>query len=112
MNIWYPALDDTEEGSSYSFGYGKRKAFIYGARLQENLVQGLARIVIADQILEMEKHGIQTVGSTHDEILCIVRRGEAKVKLAEMIEIMSTPPSWAPDLPLDAEGGFAKEYSK
>jgi hypothetical protein len=28
------------------------------------------------------------------------------------VSAMRTPPAWAADLPLDAEGGYAKEYSK
>jgi len=29
-----------------------------------------------------------------------------------MYDIMRTPPAWAPTLPLDAEGGYADNYSK
>jgi hypothetical protein len=29
-----------------------------------------------------------------------------------MGDVMSVPPSWAPDLPLKSEGGYAYEYSK
>ena len=32
--------------------------------------------------------------------------------VADMLKIMSTPPDWAPDLPLAAEGGYDVNYSK
>jgi DNA polymerase len=112
MAIWYPDLDSSEEGGSWTFGYGKTPQFLYGARLQENIVQGLARVIISEQILEIEKAGYQTVGSTHDEILCVVPEEQAEDALARMLSIMSASPAWAPDLPLGADGGFAKEYSK
>jgi DNA polymerase len=112
MPIWYPDLDSSEEGGAWSFGHGKYKSFLYGARLQENIVQGLARVIISEQVLEIEKAGIRTVGSTHDEVLGVVDEKDAPKALAKMLTIMQTSPIWAPDLPLDAEGGFAVEYSK
>jgi len=112
MAIWYPELDSTDEGSSWTFGHLNNKQFIYGARLQENIVQGLARVIISDQVLNIEKEGIRTVGSTHDEILCVVPEEQADHALERMISIMSASPAWAPELPLGAKGGYAKEYSK
>jgi DNA polymerase len=111
MNICYPNIHNGEEGG-WLFDYGKSEKKLYGAKLQENLVQGLARVVIADQLLEIEKLGLRTVSTTHDEILAVVKESEAEDALKEMLRIMSTSPEWAPDLPLGAEGGYAKEYSK
>jgi len=112
MPIWYPDLDSSEEGGAWSFGHGKHKSFLYGARLQENIVQGLARVIISEQVLAIEKAGIKTVGSTHDEVLGVVKIEAAPESLEKMLAIMRTSPVWAPDLPLDADGGFAIEYSK
>lgn len=112
MHIWYPCLDSSEEGGKWSYGYGKTKSYIYGARLQENIVQGLARVAISDQLLAIEKEGIRTVGSTHDEILAVVHESEADAALEAMLKAMRASPVWAPDLPLDAKGGYDKCYSK
>jgi len=94
------------------FVYGEYKTSLYGARLQENIVQALARIVISDQLLMMEAAGIHTVSSTHDEILAVVSEADGQATLDKMIEIMSTTPKWAKGLPLGAEGGFDKSYCK
>jgi len=32
--------------------------------------------------------------------------------LEDVVRIMTTPPSWAPDFPLAAEGWFGKRYRK
>jgi len=112
MHIWYPCLDSSDEGGQWSFGYGKTKSHIYGARLQENIVQGLARVAISDQLLEIEKYGIKTVGSTHDEIIAVAHESEADAALDVMLGAMRASPDWAPDLPLDAKGDYDRCYSK
>jgi DNA polymerase len=64
-------------------------------------------------MLEVDKlKGVRVVGCTHDEIISICPKEIAEERFANMIEIMSTPPTWAPDVPLAAEGGWARNYSK
>ncbi len=112
MFIWYPCLDSSDEGGGWTFGYTNNKSHIYGARLQENIVQGLARVIIADQLLEIERRGIRTVSSTHDEILAVVPEEDAQKTLDVMLQVTRTSPTWAHDLPLDAKGGYDHCYSK
>lgn len=92
--------------------YIKHNSKLYGAKIQENIVQALARIVVTDQILECERQGFNTVSSTHDEVLIIAKESEAEATLQQVIKIMSTPPEWCNDLPLGAEGKFKSYYSK
>jgi len=54
----------------------------------------------------------KVVSTTHDELIAIAPEAEADAALEFMIETMRRTPEWCPDLPLDAEGGWAKEYSK
>lgn len=84
---------------------------IYGGLLTENVVQALSRVIIADQMLEISKR-YRVVTMTHDEIVVICPKKDAKKCLADMLKVMSTPPDWAPDLPLAAEGGYDNCYSK
>jgi DNA polymerase len=86
--------------------------YIYGPKLQENIVQGLARVVISDQLQDIEAKGIRTVSSTHDEILAIATEAEADDVYKEMVASMSISPTWAPDLPLTASGGHSFIYCK
>jgi DNA polymerase III epsilon subunit-like protein len=119
--LFYPNLEAIptvnhwgEVDTSWQYGHNNH---IYCSRFQENLVQAMARIVISDQLLEVERRGIRTVSSTHDELIAVCPESEADAVLSTMIEVMSTTPKWAdlpdyPKLTLGAEGGYAHNYSK
>lgn len=92
-------------------GRNNTRTKLYGGLLCENLVQALARIVIADQMRTIGQR-YRVVTTTHDEIVALATEKQAERCLRFMYKTMSTPPAWAPDLPLAAEGGYAKEYSK
>lgn len=102
----------------YDSRYKMRKK-LWGGVLTENLIQALARCNIADDMVALDdyfklkpEYDAQVVLQVHDEIICIAKEQYAKEIYDKMYEVMTTPPSWAPDLPLAAEGGFAREYSK
>jgi DNA polymerase len=93
---------------------------LHGGVLVENVVQALARIIIGEQMLTIKKY-LSEVGDgfyrrivtmTHDEVVVCVPAEEAEATLGYMMYALRTPPVWAPDLPLDAEGGYAENYSK
>jgi len=123
MHLEYPGLSESDYGLVY-FNYenadrlacgkipdmGKAKK-IYGGLLAENLTQALARIVIGEQLLTVSKRN-RVVTTTHDELVALALIRMAKQTLDFMLDVMRTPPAWAPDLPLNAEGGSAREYSK
>jgi DNA polymerase bacteriophage-type len=52
------------------------------------------------------------VGHTHDEIIGLAREAEAKHEIEILIECMTAPMPWAPDLQLKAEGYESKVYKK
>ena len=85
---------------------------LYGGLLTENVVQALSRIIIAEQMLKIHDAGYRIVTMAHDEIVIVTKKKDAKKALDFMIKTMSTPPDWAPDLPLAAEGGYDTNYSK
>lgn len=84
---------------------------IYGGLLCENIVQALARIIVMYQMLEINKK-YRAVMTTHDEVVTHVPKASGKAALKFMLKVMRTPPAWAPTLPLNAEGGYAENYSK
>lgn len=99
----------------------KKGKKIYGGLFAENLTQALSRIVISDQMLAVENklkitrnpnQVSRIVTMTHDEIVSCVPEDRAEDTLTMMLDIMKTPPAWCLDLPLGAEGGYAREYSK
>jgi len=112
MALQYPNLHNTED-DGWMCGIGRELKRLYGGICDENIVQALARIVVFDQMLEIDAlDGIHVVSSTHDEVIALVREEEADAAQTEMEQIMSVTPGWCPGLPLAAEGGYAREYSK
>jgi len=116
MSIYYPNLRPDEEGYSGSYLYdsvhsaGKVRG-LYGAQFVENIVQHIARNLIAEQSLNIAKK-YPPVLLVHDEFVTIVPEKEADEAYKFMVDCFTTPPDWCSDLPLSADGGFDRCYSK
>jgi DNA polymerase len=111
--IRYPGLhQETNEQtgkSEWMYGYGRHKSRIYAGKIDENIVQHLAREVMADNMLEISKR-YKIVHSVHDEIILVVPESEAVEALDFMQNIMRTPPKWWPELVVWSEGDIADTY--
>ncbi len=104
--LHYPDLRLTGEGFEYD-----AKQRLYGAKLVENLVQAIARDIVADQMLVIaRKYRIATM--THDEIVFLAREDEAGDAFGFAQSVMRAAPKYATGLPLSSSGGWAREYSK
>lgn len=123
MTIQYANLRQHvfEEGEKPAWVYDNKETYkmknLYGGSIVENLSQALARIVVFDQTMEVERRwgkgeGNGVVLSVHDEIGTIVDEDDAEDCLAFMIEEMSQPPKWWPELPVAAEGGIGDTYGE
>lgn len=84
----------------------------HGGKIFENIVQGIARDVLAVKLLMFEEHDIPCVGHVHDEGISLVPNDPFSPGLEEMVEIMSTPIDWAPGLLLGADGFEGSFYHK
>jgi DNA polymerase bacteriophage-type len=102
-------------------GWGRQST--YGGRLTENIVQAVARDVLAEGMVRAEKMGFTIVGHVHDELISMVpdvfwvpERGPTKYGPKESVKLlegaMSSPIDWAPGLPLAAEGYESEFYMK
>ena len=111
MSLNYPELQYI--GGEFLYSTSKGKIRTYGPRLVENIIQALARIVITDQMLEIQAMPqCDVVMQVHDEIIAIGSEVNADVTMDRILQIMKTAPSWCQDLPLDAEGGYSQLYDK
>jgi len=111
-----PEEGEEEDGSSWVWGVNGVKHHIYGGITDENVVQALAGIFINEKMLEVEDTfdgEVIPVHQVHDEniFLCPEKRADEALRIITT-EIMSKSPSWMPDLPVRAEGGYAHNYSK
>lgn len=83
----------------------------YGGRLTENVVQAIARDILMNSLLNLEKAGYPIVLHVHDEACAEVPENFGSIQ--EFEEIMSSMPSWAHDWPIKAKGGWrGKRYRK
>ena len=96
--------------STYTRQWGRNQ--IIGSSLFQSAVQGTARDCLAVAMINLEKAGYEVINSIHDEVLLLVEEQSAESALADVIRIMTTPPTWAPDFPLAAEGWYGKRYRK
>jgi DNA polymerase len=87
----------------------------YGGKLVENCVQAIARDCLAEAIERVELAGFPVAFHVHDEVVIDYFH---KLSIAEnhglekVCRIMAEPVSWAPDLPLGAEGWTGMFYKK
>lgn len=84
----------------------------YGGKLTENIVQAIARDLLGNSMLNLEAAGYKPVCHIHDECLVEVPKENAKYHYDTMVKIMSTPPAWASDIPLRADGYTTPFYLK
>ena len=80
----------------------------YGGKFVENIVQAIARDILAEAMMRLEKRGFNIVMHIHDEVVM----GGDSSSIEEINEIMSIVPSWAPGLILDADGFESEFYKK
>ena len=90
-------------------GKSKVPTRIYGGKVVENISQAVARIIIGEQLVNVSKE-YKVVMTVHDAIACLVPEQEVATGLKRIEDIMKVRPSWAPELPLDCEGGFGVSY--
>lgn len=96
--------------STFTRKWGRNK--LIGSSIFQSAVQGCARDFLTEAMLRLENDGFEVVNCIHDEILLLVPEVQGESSLARVISIMTTPPKWAPEFPLAAEGWFGKRYRK
>ena len=85
----------------------------YGGKLVENCVQAIARDCLADAIERLEAAGLPVVFHVHDEVVIDVAPwADEDTMLQAVVDIMRRPISWAPDLPLNADGWVGQFFKK
>lgn len=127
MKLRYPDLKcETNDRGFPEYSYQKKRfrARLYGGALTENLIQSLARIIVAYQMCKIKQELDKTckakadgkirrvVHMVHDEVIVVVPDEEAQEVKHMMETIMSTPPKWAPTLPVSCEAGLGKTYGE
>lgn len=111
LYIRYPDIrrDTSEVNARYLYRSRRGEITVWGGSVVENVVQALARIVIGEQMIDInEKY--RPVLTVHDAVVCVIPKKEVEVARAFIENIMSTTPKWANDLPIACESGVANNY--
>jgi DNA polymerase len=87
------------------------EARIYKSKFIQNIIEFLSRLVLTEAWIKINQK-YRVVLSTHDELVCLCEASEAQQGLDFVLNTLKTPPTWCPDLPIDAEGGFSERYNK
>ncbi len=90
-------------------GTGKKWSVIetYGAKIVENIVQGIARDILLYAMRNLSSYRI--VAHVHDEVIIEV---DEDTKVSDICELMGRPPKWAQGLLLRADGYECDFYMK
>ena len=100
--ITYEGVDPTTKKS--------KRLTTYGGKLVENIVQAIARDVLAQAMMNLKNHGFNIVMHVHDEIVLEV---EDKISsIEEICEIMCKENKYLKGLKLKADGFESKYYKK
>lgn len=85
----------------------------YGGKLVENIVQAIARDLLAFSLINLHKDGYAITMHVHDEIIAeIAYDGSEQEVYNRMASCMGKAPDWASDLPLNADGYLTLYYKK
>jgi len=92
---------------------GPRHRFVVrgdnGPFIVHNCCQAIARIIIGEQLIRVSRK-YRVALTVHDAIGVVVPEAQETEGLEFVEQCMRTRPVWAPDLPLNCEGGSGESY--
>ncbi len=84
----------------------------YGGKLTENIVQAIARDLLAEALCRLNKHNFDIVLHVHDEVVCEINKTNKQEQTKQFETIMNQPPTWCADLPLKVSCWTDERYTK
>ena len=113
MRLYYRDIkaEKNEKGQmEYSFSTGRKRKKLYAGLLANNTTQGLARIIMTDGLLRVQKR-FPVKGTVHDEGLFLLPDDDQKGENCAWVkEQMIQVPEYMPGIPLNADVGYNKRY--
>jgi DNA polymerase len=110
LALRYPMLaGEADEKGRIQWLYGEDKKKLYGGKLTENIVQAVARCVMTDGMLRIQKQ-YSCVLTVHDEVVVLVPEAEVDDAEKWVLAQMTMVPKYMPGIPLAADIGHAQRY--
>lgn len=110
LTPWGREVDELRAWGVDSFTKKWASYSLYGGLLTENIVQAVARDIMAGAMLRLDRAGYPPILTVHDEVICETPAGFGSV--AEFTDIMTVTPKWAAGLPIKAEAWAGTRYRK
>jgi DNA polymerase len=111
----YHGLHYDQNLGQWMFQYAERWHKLYGGKLEENIIQFLARIGIMQACVRLRKPmqalDAWLVMTSHDELAYLVPDANVRDAMALLKEEMGRPLPWMPDLPISASIAAGKCYA-
>lgn len=93
--------------------HGRERRVLTHLTLCNNIVQGTAASLLRAALVRLDGHPLlETVLTTHDEIVCLCDEHHADEAAEALLSEMLKVPEWAEGLPLKAEVSRGRRYSK
>lgn len=99
-----------DDGLYYSPGDKPRK--LYGGKIWENIIQSIARQLLAASLVSLESQGVRVVLHVYDEIVVETETQHASKVAAIVKKVMTSPPAWMPGARLEIEQKISKRWGK
>lgn len=109
LALRYPDLRLITEDKRQQWVYGEHAKRLYGGKLVENIVQSVARCVMTDGMLRIQKRYPVKL-TVHDEVIVLVPEDEAEQAREWIHAQMILEPAYLPGIPLEAESDCAIRY--
>ena len=110
LALRYPMLTgEPDPKGRIQWSYGEDKKKLYGGKLTENIVQAVARCVMTDGMLRIQKQ-YPCVLTVHDEVVVLVPEAEVDDAEKWVLAQMTMVPKYMPGVPLAADIGHAQRY--
>jgi DNA polymerase len=112
LALKYPRLrGESDEKGRIQWFYGDDSKRLYGGKIVENVIQAVARCVMTDGMLRIQKR-YSCVLTVHDEVVVLVPEDEAVEATQWVLEQMIKDPQYMQGIPLDAEADAHKRYGE
>jgi hypothetical protein len=110
MKLLYPDLRQVKDDKGRAqWVYGPDATKLYAGKITNNIVQGVARIVMTDGMLRVAKR-YPIKGTVHDELIAVVPDAQVDDAKTWVLAQMTMEPRYMPGIPLNADGGAHRRY--
>jgi DNA polymerase len=113
MSLHYTNLAFTSGEAEY--GPAKNRKHLYGALIVENVVQALARIIVMNAMLRIDRKSasrLRAAFTVHDELLYVVPKHVAEQMAYVLHKALTQKVPWMPGLPIEAEVKIGLSYGE